>query len=48
MLDGHGKMLPAGQDPVVLGWEMYERTDFNKHDFGRLVSEEDCDSSEGL
>lgn len=36
-LDGHGKPLPPGSDPVYIERDIYELTDFNAADFGSLM-----------
>lgn len=48
LLDGSGKPLPAGADPVFLSWRVFEETDFNNYDFGKLLGEEEREGSEGL
>ena len=48
LLDGKGKPLPAGADPVFQSWNVYATTDFNKYDFGKFLGEEECDNTTGL
>ncbi len=48
LLDGKGNPLPAGQDPILLEFKAYRSLDFNDYDFGKFLSEEECESSEGL
>lgn len=49
LLDGKGKPLPPGEDPVYCGpWRFFNATDFNKFDFGELIGEEELDSSARL
>ena len=48
LLDGNGQPLPAGEDPVVLGWNVYETAEFNEYDFGKFIAEEECEDTEGL
>jgi hypothetical protein len=39
LLDGHGKPLPEGAEPIYLPFEVYRDTDFNEIDFGEFVGE---------
>ena len=40
LLDGAGKPLPPGQEPVFLCYNVYELADFNDYDFGNFLGEE--------
>ena len=40
LLDGAGKSLPPGGEPVYLPFSVYELADFNEYDFGHFLGEE--------
>jgi len=44
LLDGHGKPLPEGEEPVYLSFELHHDVDFNAIDFGELVTESEVGS----
>ena len=47
LLDGYGKPLPHGVEPVYLRFEILHEADFNEYDFGSLLAEGPDDPIEG-
>jgi hypothetical protein len=37
LVDGHGRPLPEGHEPVLLGWDVRGEIDFNTFSFGLLL-----------